>query len=239
MSEYVLDVQGLSKTFSGVRVLNQLTLRVSERDGVVALTGPNAAGKTTLFNILNGFERPDTDPSTVIRIFGHTTIGLDSWQIARLGVARLFQDARAFLGMTVLQNVQVAAHAVGSVSWPSVLRRPTQDRLTREALEFVGLWSRRNEPAAVLSLGDRRKLAIASMLRTGANLMLLDEPTANLDADATRHMKALVRSLASEGRSVVLIEHNQEFVNDVADVVYAFSHGACAPEPLDYASPAS
>jgi branched-chain amino acid transport system ATP-binding protein len=228
----VIRVRDLSKTFDHVRVLDHVSLEVSSADAIVALAGPNAAGKTTFFNILAGIERPDTEPRAVVEVLGHAVQTLQPWEVARLGVARLFQDARVFGGLTLLQNVHVAANGGMSSSWLNLFRRPRGDATSVEALGLVGLAHRRNEVANVLSLGDRRKLAIACMLRTGARLLLLDEPTANLDATTTDHMKDLVKMLARNNRHIVIIEHNREFVRDIANVVFTIHQGQCTRETV-------
>jgi len=233
----ILAVENLSKTFNKVPVLDDISLEITEADGIVALIGPNAAGKSTLFNVLTGMLRPDPRPRATMRVFGQSVIDLQTWQIARLGVARLFQDARVFLGLTLLQNVQIAGSGQQAGNWVSLLRAPAGEGASNEALEFVGLAGRKNERADVLSLGDRRKLAIACMLRTGARLLLLDEPTANLDASANAQMKELILALARQSRRVVLIEHNFEFVREVANTVFVFRQGKCLRGSVPDSSP--
>lgn len=221
----ILDLCNVTKTFDHVRVLDHVCFSMRPSDGVVAITGSNASGKTTLFNIVTGLLRPDADATTEVKVLGQSVTSLTPWQVARLGVGRLFQDARVFLGMTVMENLAVAAERDAAEAWWRLPMAARHDGDSRELLELVGLEGRERHGADSLSLGDRRKLAIACMLRTGAILLLLDEPTANLDASATAQMLSLLQDLASRGRHIVLVEHNREFVRDVANTVLTLQQG--------------
>ncbi len=233
----ILQIENLSKTFDRVRVLDRVTLEVQDSERIVAITGPNAAGKTTLFNVVTGMVRPDPEPVAVVNVLGSPVLCLEPWEIARLGVARLFQDARVFLNLTVLENIHVAGDGRTSGSWWSAIRRPRADASSIELLDFVGLAGRRHERAAVLSLGERRKLAIACMLRTGARLLLLDEPTANLDRASTVQMRDLILSLAQQDKHLVIIEHNHEFVQEVAQTSFTLHQGKCIRDTTVTSSP--
>ena len=197
---------------------------------ITALIGPNGAGKTTLFHLVGGSLVPD---SGEVLLRGKRISGLPSWEIARLGVGRLFQDVRVFGRLTALENVLVGFQGqVGESFWKAVLVRPAvvrQERdLIRQArhwIEFVGLGGMEEAPARALSYGQQKLLALARLLAQGAEVLLLDEPTAGVNPAMVTPLLALLRELARKGKTIVLIEHNMSVVLDIADWVYFMDEG--------------
>jgi len=203
-----------------VRALGGVTLEL-RRGEVVGLIGPNGAGKSTLVNVISGFDRPDE---------GTVTMGKEEmtrWSAhrrGRRGLARTFQHSRAFAGLTVGENVEVAA--LGSGARPREARR----RAAR-LLELLGLTARRDGLAASLPHGDERKLGVARALATEPRFLLLDEPAAGLPEAEVPEFAAVVRSVRDDhGAGVLLIDHNMALVMDVCDRIQVLDQGRTLAE---------
>jgi branched-chain amino acid transport system ATP-binding protein len=174
--------------------------------------GPNGAGKTTLFNLLTGFIRPDRGE---VRFDGHPINGLKPHRIVNLGLARTFQLARPFTGMSVLENALVGCLA------PRVHAHGHTERRAREILDLVGLGPKAEQPVEVLPYGDLRRLEIARALATKPKLIALDEPFAGLGSGEIEPLAALIRRLHAEaGLTILIIEHKlREFMQLVSRVI--------------------
>lgn len=220
MSLY-LEVQALHKRFGGLQALRDTSFAVSE-GLITCLVGPNGAGKTTIFNVITGFLRPD---SGHVRFRGRSLGGLRPQAIVRAGIARTFQNLRLFADLTALDNVlmgiadQCGEEPLGALFRP--LRTAREQRRCREtamqALAHVGLDRRAAEVVRNLSYGEQKLLAIARILATGAELLLLDEPASGLSADALAAVMALLRRLKAEGKTLLVVEHNTRVVQQIAD----------------------
>ncbi|MEM1553012.1 MAG: ABC transporter ATP-binding protein [Candidatus Bathyarchaeia archaeon] len=229
MNEITIECHNLTKTFGGLRAVDDVSVTF-EAGKVTALIGPNGAGKTTLFHLISGALRPDNG-----RIFyrGRRIDGLPPWRVAQMGIGRLFQDVRVFGKLSALDNVRVAFRKqIGENPLWSVIRRPLVNReeqtLTQEArrwLTFVGLIELENALAEDLSYGQQKLLAIARLLAAGADVFLLDEPTAGVNPEMVRSLLALIRRLAEEGKTVVVIEHNMNVVMEIADWCFFMDEG--------------
>jgi len=229
MGEVTIECRNLTKTFDGIKAVDGVSLTF-EAGKVTALIGPNGAGKTTLFHLISGALRPDTGE---IRYQGRRIDGLSPWYIARMGIGRLFQDVRVFNKLTVLDNVRVAFRKQDGenplwalVYWPWVLRQERE--LTKEArqwLAFVGLSDLEQAWAEDLSYGQQKLLALARLLAAGADVFLLDEPTAGVNPEMVRSLLRLIRHLAEEGKTIVVIEHNINVVMEIADWVFFMDEG--------------
>jgi ABC-type branched-subunit amino acid transport system ATPase component len=183
----LLELRGVSLSFGGLRVLDQLDLHVDEGE-IVSVIGPNGAGKTTLFNLITGIYRPQAGD---IVFDGQSIVGLEPHQISRRGISRTFQTLRLFLNMSVKENVMAAAygHTRAGV-FRSILRTPGMRReereiaaLAEERLRFFGqrlMGYRWDQPAYSLSYANRRRLEIARATATNPRLLLLDEPAAGM-----------------------------------------------------------
>ncbi len=226
----VLSVEGVSIHFGGLAALERLDLTLYETD-LVGLIGPNGAGKTTAFNIITGVYRPSGGRV----FFGREEITRSKpYEIARLGIARTFQNIRLFAGMSVLDNVKVAYHyhAKAGVA-ASVLRtgrfKAEERQIEERAMEFLRLFkleARSGEPAGSLSYGERRRLEIARAMATEPRLLLLDEPAAGMNRRETEELMELVRWIHDEFRlTVLLIEHDMRFVMGICRKITVLDHG--------------
>ena len=210
----------MSRSFEGVQALHDVTLEVRRRE-VVGLIGPNGAGKSTLVNVLTGFDRPDT--GTVV-LEGKEITGWSSHRRARAGLARTFQHSRSFGGLSVRENVEVAALGVGA--GPREARRRA-DRL----LELLALEPLAELGAAGLSHGDERRLGVARVLATEPSFVLMDEPAAGLPEAEVPEFAEVVRSLRDDHETgVLLIDHNMALVLGVCDRVQVLDQGRTLAE---------
>ena len=207
----LLQVERLNKRFGGLHAVKDVSFAL-EAGSITGVLGPNGAGKTTVFNLLTGFIPLDTG---AVQLNGRPLAGLSPYQIVNRGLARTFQLARPFLGMTVLENVEVACLA------PRV-RQEGHPRARAQAwLDQVGIGSKAALPVDVLPYGDLRRLEIARALATKPSLLLLDEPFAGLGAGEIEPLAALIRKLhRSEGLTILIIEHKlREFMQLVERVI--------------------
>ncbi|MBX6377745.1 MAG: ABC transporter ATP-binding protein [Clostridia bacterium] len=234
----VLRIEGVEKAFGGLRVLRGCTFDVTG-PGVTCLIGPNGAGKTTLFHIISGFLRPDKGR---IYLKGLDVTGHRPEQLVRLGLARTFQLLRVFQRMTVLDNVllafqdQVGERPLGALVLPPAVRRQEAAlrRRAQELLETLGLAGRSGDWVGNLSYAEQKLVSLAQLLATGADVLLLDEPASGLDRTSARRLLGIVRGLAQEGRTVVVVEHNVSLVRELADRVVFLHEGIVYAEgPAD------
>jgi branched-chain amino acid transport system ATP-binding protein len=210
----------VSRSFEGVQALHDVTLEVRRRE-VVGLIGPNGAGKSTLVNVLTGFDRPDTG---AVVLEGKEITGWSSHRRARAGLARTFQHSRSFGGLSVRENVEVAALGVGA--GPREARRRA-DRL----LELLALEPLAELGAAELSHGDERRLGVARVLATEPSFVLMDEPAAGLPEAEVPEFAEVVRSLRDDHETgVLLIDHNMALVLGVCDRVQVLDQGRTLAE---------
>jgi branched-chain amino acid transport system ATP-binding protein len=209
-----LVVSNLSRRFGGLRAVQDVSFTVREGE-TLALIGPNGAGKTTAFNLIMGFYRPDAGS---VRAFGREMVGLRPHDVCKLGLARTFQVAKPFGGMTVLENVMTGAFLRD--------RSPSAARdKAREAIDFVGLSSKQNIPARDLTTIDQRRLEMARALATRPRLLLLDEVMAGLNPAEVDQAVALVDKLAAQGLTIVIVEHLMRAVMAVAKHIVVLDHG--------------
>jgi ABC-type branched-subunit amino acid transport system ATPase component len=229
----LLELDDLSLSFGGLRVLDGLNVRVGENE-IVSLIGPNGAGKTTVFNVITGIYRPDSGD---IRLDGESLVGLAPHQITNRGVARTFQTLRLFLNMTVKENVMASQYGrTKATILESMLRLPRARREEREMsafaeekLSFFGqrlMGYRWNQPAYSLSYANRRRLEIARATATEPRILLLDEPAAGMNPVETHEITELIGKLRDDGGyTILLIEHDMHVIEGISDRVIALDHG--------------
>jgi ABC-type branched-subunit amino acid transport system ATPase component len=225
----ILELRSITKTFDGLRAVDDLTIGF-EKGRITALIGPNGAGKTTVFNLINGLILPDCGE---IYYKNRNIVGLKPWEIANLGIGRLFQDVRVFGRMKVIDNVLCAfKNQKGEIFYHPILsvwKVRKEERIYREKalelLDFVGLIDKKEDIAENLSYGQQKLLAIARLLANDADLFLLDEPTAGVNPKMIEKLLELIRRLSFQGKTIIIIEHNMNVVIKIADWVYFMSNG--------------
>jgi ABC-type branched-subunit amino acid transport system ATPase component len=234
-----IETESLSKSFGGVVALDDVTVEFPP-GSVTAIIGPNGAGKTTLFNVLAGFLAPDSGSVYLWNDGQESAVSrsnitrLPPHQIARRGVGVLFQDVRAFKGLSATDNVAVAVQQQAGESPLACILESTRVRAdeaaaierARRYLTYVGLEDKAHLWASQLSYGQQKLVGIARLLASDASVLLLDEPTAGVHPDMVGQLLDLVQRLASEREcAVVMIEHNLNVVRSVGDWVYLMADG--------------
>jgi branched-chain amino acid transport system ATP-binding protein len=216
----VLRASSVSRSFEGVRALAEVTFEL-HRNEVVGLIGPNGAGKSTLVNVLSGFDAPTAGE---VRLGDRNITSWSAHRRARAGLARTFQHSRSFRGLTVRENVEVAALGTGA-------RSRSARRRADELLELLGLETRAEVAAAVLAHGDERRLGVARALATEPAFVLMDEPAAGLSEAEVPDFAAVVRSVRDDHEAgVLLIDHNMALVMDVCDRIQVLDQGRTLAE---------
>lgn len=224
----MLQCDKLSKQFEGVRALVNFTAVFPEAE-LVAIIGPNGSGKSTLFNIISGFVRANTGRCYIDdREITH----LAPYRIAGYGVTRTFQEPRLVRNVSVIDNVLLAIpQQYGETVIGALLQRRWRNSQTRHCalahrlLERVGLGSYAHLWAGTLSYGQQKLLTFACSLATKAEVLLFDEPLAGLDPELSAQIETLLVTQRSKNKTVLIIEHDLEFVRRVADTVFVLVGG--------------
>ncbi len=226
MSAPVLYLDGVSVVFDGFWALNNLSLIV-EPGELRAIIGPNGAGKTTMMDVITGKTRPTAGE---VRFRDRDLTRLDEAAIAKLGIGRKFQKPTVFDALTVFENLELALKAprgpVACLRW--ALSGEARRRI-EAVLEEIGLSARARDRAAILSHGQRQWLEIGMLLMQEPELLLVDEPVAGMTDQETEHTAALLRRIAGE-RSVVVVEHDLEFVRALGRRVTVLHEGSVLSE---------
>ncbi|MDP9294483.1 MAG: ABC transporter ATP-binding protein [Actinomycetota bacterium] len=222
MSAQLLELDGVSRAFGGLRAVDgvSLALPAGARHGLI---GPNGAGKSTLFKLIGGAERVTAGR---IRFAGEDVTAMPEHQRARRGIAQTFQHSKLFLGLTCRENIALALQRVdGTARRVLGRRRPQLDEQVDALLERTGLAERRGHSVASLSHGERRQLEVAIALGCSPRLMLLDEPAAGMSPAETDRLAELIREL-DPSLTVLVIEHDLDFVFRVARTVSVLHLGS-------------
>jgi len=215
----LLALEDVRLSFDGLTALDGVSLPV-ERNELVGVIGPNGAGKSTLFNVICGYYRCDEGR---VELAGRSLSGLPPWRIARLGIARTFQNPRVFKELTVLENLMVAERTSGLRSWLDVPRRVRAH--AREWLAHVGLEHARDVLAGGLAYGDLRRLEIARACVGRPSLLLLDEPAAGMTGQDQVDLVEVIRVVRERDVAVLLIEHNMPLVLGTCPRVVVLNFG--------------
>ena len=221
--------------FGGIRALNRLNFTIRQSE-IAALIGPNGAGKTTLFNCLTGIYAPSEGDMLLYPPESEKSISLNGMkpnQITEKGLARTFQNIRLFSRMTVLENVMIGRHCrtrayiFGALFRNAATRREERETVDKSyaLLEKMGLAEYVNEPARNLPYGAQRRLEIARALATDPFLLLLDEPAAGMNPLETADIIDLIREIASDSLSILLIEHDMKLVMSLSDRIFVIDYG--------------
>jgi branched-chain amino acid transport system ATP-binding protein len=230
VGDALLEVNGLSKAFRGLQALTDYELRL-QAGTIHGVIGPNGAGKTTLFHLLSGFLRPSAG---AIRFDGRDITGSPAYRVARLGIARTFQNIRLFGDLPVIDNVKAGlqAHAprslVRTLLTSPGFRAEERDLSARamDLLALFGLERHADRLARHLSYGDQRRLEIARAVATGPRILLLDEPNAGMNRVETQALLGLIRRIRDEQAiTVVLVAHDIPLVMNLCDRIQVLNYG--------------
>lgn len=229
MAKNLLEVKDLVVKFGGVTALDSVNLHVSEGE-IAALIGPNGAGKTTVFNIVTGYYKPISGD---VLVEGNSILGLRTYRIARVGLARTFQNIRLFGEMTALENVATAADALNKSGLVgSLIGRPRSrkdekrsEERAAELLDFIGLSHRSGQLSKNLPYGDQRRLEIARALALNPKVLLLDEPAAGFNPQEKVELGQLILKIRDAGNAILLIEHDMSLVMKISDRVSVLDFG--------------
>lgn len=207
MKNFILRVYNLDKHFGGVYAVHNCTLGVREGT-ITSIIGPNGAGKTTLFNLITGILKPDKGS---VWFKKNNITGLSSHLIARAGVSRTFQQAKVFKNMTVRDNLRLAS--------------PVSDAELKKVLDMVRYARELDTLAGELSYGNQRLVEIARALLLPHSLLMLDEPTAGVNPKVRQELKQILKDIKKQGKTIVLIEHDMDFVMSISDEVIVLNEG--------------
>lgn len=227
MSE-LLELRGIGKAFGGTQAVSNLSFGVPAGQ-LTSLVGPNGAGKSTVLNLIAGRLRPDTGTM----LFRGEPLPCRPHEVALMGIGRLFQEVRLCCSLTVLENVILGLPPLAGEGIGRALLRARRVRAedeaarerARELLDFVGLGERAGAPAASLSYGQQKLVAIARLLAGNYDLLLLDEPASGVNPRLVDELAALLRRITSAGRTVLLVEHNLTLVRRVSDQMVLLDRG--------------
>ncbi len=217
----LLDAQGISKAFGGIRALDTCSISV-EQGTITGLIGPNGSGKTTLFNVMTGYERVD---SGQVRFQEQTITNAPPDKVFRLGIGRTFQLTRIFARLTVLENMHVAAQRNNLKGLLSRWSSTHEQRRALELLDFVGLTALKDISAGNLSYGQKKLLEFAFVLIAEPQVILLDEPAGGVNPTMINYLADRIRTLNQHGVTFLVVEHNMEFVMGLCDKVMVMHRG--------------
>ncbi|MBN2591082.1 MAG: ABC transporter ATP-binding protein [Sedimentisphaerales bacterium] len=225
----LLKIEHIKKSFDGLKVVDDLSFTL-EKGKITSLIGPNGAGKTTLFNILSGLCKADSGD---IYFNSNSIFNKSPYYIANLGIGRTFQNIKLFPQISVWDNVLLASQNHSGEHFIKTLLPTKQvhedeknaEEKAMECLEFVGLFNKKEYFAENLSYGQKKLLGLAITLATGADLLLLDEPTAGVYPETRKKILELLGQLRDQGKTILFIEHDMKIVMDISDIVIVMNYG--------------
>ena len=222
MTGKILEIENLTVSFDGFKALNQLNFSMDAGE-LRVIIGPNGAGKTTFLDIITGKVQP-TEGRVLFK--GKNLRNIPEYKISCLGIGRKFQTPRVYLNLTVSENLDLAVNGKKNV-WSTLFGKASsaENRSVAGLLETVGLTAKANLPAALLSHGEKQRLEIGMLVAQSPDLLLVDEPVAGLTDEETENVGALLLALA-ESHSIIVIEHEMEFVRQIARQVTVLHQGS-------------
>lgn len=217
----LLNIANLSKSFDGVKALNDFSCVIGENE-IVGLIGPNGAGKSTLFNLITGFIESDNGS---IEFKGESITRYPSHKIIKLGISRTFQDLRLIKQMSVLDNILLCfnhqrGEEIQNIIFEarSIAKVEKENKLKAlELLRYAGIEEKANDLAGTLSYGQQKLLSIICCLAADSDLLLLDEPIVGINPEMREKILAIISELPSKGKSVILIEHDMDFITRICN----------------------
>ncbi len=223
MSDKILEIEDLTVSFDGFKALNHLNFSM-DRGELRVVIGPNGAGKTTFLDVITGKVKP-TQGRVLFQ--GRNLRSLSEHQIVRLGIGRKFQTPRVYLNLNPRENLELSYSRHKAV-WATLFRRSAvpERRAIAGLLETIGLETKANLQASLLSHGEKQRLEIGMLVAQAPDLLLVDEPVAGLTDEETEKVGELLLALA-ESHSILVIEHDMEFVRQLNRQVTVLHEGSC------------
>lgn len=217
----ILKLTKLCKHFNGITALNDFSCDIHENE-IVGLIGPNGAGKSTLFNVITGFIESD---SGTVEYNGKQISKLPSHKIIRMGISRTFQDLRLIKQMPVIDNILLYFNYQQNEQIQNIVFRSKsiskieeENKLkSLELLKYAGIEEKADELTGTLSYGQQKLLSIICCLAADSKLLLLDEPIAGINPEMREKILSIISDLPAKGKSVILIEHDMDFINKICD----------------------
>ncbi|MBN1178077.1 MAG: ABC transporter ATP-binding protein [Anaerolineae bacterium] len=226
----ILETHALSKHFGGIAAVSDVSLKV-RANSLHSIIGPNGAGKTTFFNLVSGTLKP-TAGRVVFK--GHDITGLPPHRVVHLGMGRSFQITNIFPNLTVLENIRLAAQALGRDNfkfWAHYRRFRAYEERAHEVVRQVGLSGRELVLARMLPHGDKRKLEIGMLLAPNPEVLLLDEPTAGMASEEVPRLMEVIEQIRAQGdKTLMLVEHRMDVVMNVSDWITVMHQGQILAE---------
>jgi urea transport system ATP-binding protein len=222
MTNKILEIEDLTVSFDGFKAINQLNFSMDQGE-LRVIIGPNGAGKTTFLDVITGKVQP-TEGRVLFQ--GKNLRGFSEHQVARLGIGRKFQTPRVYLNLTVQENLDLACNPQKNVFKTLFGKTGKAEKRTLAGLlETIGLTAKANLPADLLSHGEKQRLEIGMLVAQSPELLLVDEPVAGLTDEETENVGNLLLALA-ESHSIIVIEHDMEFVRQIARKVTVLHQGS-------------
>jgi len=223
----MMEINNMDKNFGGIKALDNASLTI-EKGKITAIIGPNGSGKTTLFNAISKLISVDNG---TIKLNNKKLNGLKDYQVARLGISRTFQEVRLFKNLTIRQHLEIALSESDEKLFYSFFKKEGgKVKRIKEILEIVHLDKPLNTYASDLSYGQRKLLDLAVALAKKHSILLLDEPVAGVNPELREKIKNIIRELNKKGETILLIEHDMNFVMDLADYIFVMDSGKVIAE---------
>ena len=230
-ADFILEVDGVTLAFGGVKALNAVSFRVAE-GSITSVIGPNGAGKTSVFNTISGFYKPTAGE---IRFRGRSLAGVPAPKRAALGMARSFQNIALFRGMTVLDNIKLGRHShlktgpLAALFYTPAARREEEElrqEIEERIIDFLEIEHIRKAPVSSLSYGLQKRVELARALAMKPQILLLDEPVAGMNREETEDMARFILEVRREwGVTILMVEHDMGMVMDLSDHVVVLNFG--------------
>lgn len=214
----ILEVSDISKAFGGLKALDGNSFSV-EKGSITGLIGPNGSGKTTMFNVITGYERPD---SGTILFKGEKLTGSSPDKVCRFGIGRTFQLVRVFNRLNLIENIQVGSRIMDKAARAE---RYSPEKIN-ELLDFVGLQKLAREKAGNLSYGQRKLVELATIIAQEPEVILLDEPAGGINPTLIQMMADRIKEINRRGVTFLVVEHNMDFVMGICDEITVMERGA-------------
>jgi len=209
-----LEIRNLYKSFGGLIAVRNVTVSI-ERGEIIGLIGPNGAGKTTIFNLISGTFPPD---SGVIIFEGENIVGMIDYQVCQKGISRTYQIMKPFNKLTVMENILVGA-------FNKIKKKRLAMEFSLDLLNFVGLYSKRNDLASNLTIAEKKSLELARALATQPKLLLLDEVMAGLNPKEQNDAINLIMEINRKGITLLVIEHKMKIIMAISNRIIALHNG--------------